>query len=280
MKRRIVFLSALLWTAGLPRGQAALLQTQTSLGFAPASPVRVVGCILQPLSAFSNPTSAAPSLSSLWSASPPAPAPEAPAIATLAQDSLTAAKPLRLIITGPPGSGKGTYSEKIAAEYGMPHISVGELLRVYAQVHPEVAAVMAAGKLVDAQLVLDVVRQRLSQPDVGEHGFLLDGFPRRDEEAAALQEMLGAAGVDGVIELDVPEAELQRRILARGRSDDRADVFQERMKIYREQTVPAVERFKNAAPVLAPDVSGADTAVNYARVKAALDGLLNELLGR
>jgi adenylate kinase len=188
--------------------------------------------------------------------------------------------PIRLIITGPPGSGKGTYSAKIAAEYGVVHISVGELLRAYAQTNPAVAAIMAQGKLVDSQLVLDVVRQRLAADDIKERGFILDGFPRRPNEGAALQDMLGDAGVDGVIELHVPEAELLRRILARGRADDKPDVFRERMRIYREQTIPAVERFKTGAPVLAPEVSGSSIESNYARVKAALNGLLDRLFGR
>ncbi|MCX5797389.1 MAG: nucleoside monophosphate kinase [Elusimicrobia bacterium] len=343
MKRRLFILSALLLVAGPPAGQAALLQVQTISRSSPGTPVPVIGSILQPLNILSNPTLAAPSLVSIWSAMPFAPAPRvlaapAPALTQTAaietqalpiQAGLAAAaqtiseakqqpetpvetlavqaahtfdgakpavsdavsvpeapaaapvasKPLRLIITGPPGSGKGTYSEKIAAEYGVVHISVGELLRSYAATHPEVAKVMATGKLVDSKLVLDVVRQRLSQSDIKERGFILDGFPRRSEEAAALQEMLGDAGVDGVIELKVPEGELLRRILARGRADDKADVFKERMKIYREQTVPAVERFKSGAPVLAPEVSGSSIEANYARVKAALGGLLDKLLG-
>lgn len=344
MKRRLFVLAALLFAAGLPTSQAALLQVQTVTRSAPGTPVPVIGSILQPLNILSNPTVAAPSLVSIWAAIPFAPAPrvlaapapaltqtaaietqalpvqaglaaavakisesrqqtdtpaetsavqaagtfdgakpeaadavsvpEAPAVAPVA------AKPLRLIITGPPGSGKGTYSDKIAEEYGVVHISVGELLRAYAKTNPQVAAVMSQGKLVDSKLVLDVVRQRLSQNDIKEHGFILDGFPRRPEEAAALEKMLGDAGVDGVIELNVPEAELLRRILARGRADDKADVFKERMKIYREQTVPAVERFKSGAPVLAPEVSGSSIEANYARVKAALGGLLDKLLGR
>ena len=335
MKRRLLLCSALFWAAGLGRGQGALVQTQTTLRWAPAAPVPVIGSIRQPLGAFSNPTSAAPSLFSIWSAVPFAPAPrlqvpEAPALTQTAAvgtpavlpllkgtveqnpetpaetlavqaaqtfegaaasmgspspetpavlNSPEGAKPLRLIITGPPGSGKGTYSKKIAAEYGVVHISMGDLLRAYARTHPEVASVMATGQLVDSRLVRDLMRQRLSQPDTREHGFILDGFPRRAEEAAVLQEMLDAAGVDGVIELNVPEGELLRRILARGRADDKADVFQERMRIYREQTVPAVERLKSAAPVLAPEVSGASIEANYARVKAALGGLVKKLLG-
>jgi adenylate kinase len=160
------------------------------------------------------------------------------------------------------------------------HVSVGDLLRAYAKAHPEVAAIMASGRLVDSSLVLRVVRERLSQPDIQKHGFLLDGFPRRQEEAAALAEMLGTNAVDGVIVLDVPETELLRRILARGRADDHEDVFRERMRIYREQTLPAVERFKASSPVLAPSVTGSDIAGNYARVKAALGGLLDKLFRR
>ena len=186
----------------------------------------------------------------------------------------------RLIITGPPGSGKGTYSAKLAADYGVVHVAAGDLLREYAKTDSEVAAIMASGRLVDPSLVLRIVRERLSRPDVQKRGFLLDGFPRRREEAAALAEMLGSSAIDGVIVLDVPEAELLRRILARGRADDREEVLRERMRIYREQTLPAVERFTAASPVLTPSVTGTDIPGNYARVKAALGGLLDKLRAR
>lgn len=347
MKRRLLP-SLLLLAAALPL-QAAQMQVQAISRTSGATPVPVIGSILQPLNVFTNPTLAAPRLSSLWSAMPFAPAPSLQAqtpqvnqtaqtqvqavpvqaglavvaekLSSLQQDSkvsgetaslqaartfdgqasapavqaqadaappdspaptaaATAPRPLRLIITGPPGSGKGTYSAKIAAEYGVVHISVGELLRAYAKNNPKVAAVMAQGKLVDSQLVLDVVRQRLAQDDIKQRGFILDGFPRRPNEGAALQDMLGDAGVDGIIELHVPEAELLRRILARGRADDKPDVFRDRMQIYREQTIPAVELFKHGAPVLSPEVSGSGIEANYARVKAALSGLLDKLVGR
>lgn len=190
------------------------------------------------------------------------------------------AHPLRLIITGPPGSGKGTFSDKISAEYGVPHISVGELLREHAKTHPAVAKIMQQGKLVDTSLVLAIVRERLRQPDVRSRGFLLDGFPRRQEEAEALQKLLGPEGIDGVISLDVPDEELLRRILARGRADDSEPVFQERMKIYREQTVPAVEVFTKSTPMLTPEVKDSDIATNYAKVKESLKSLVKKLAVR
>ncbi len=186
----------------------------------------------------------------------------------------------RLIITGPPGSGKGTYSARLARDYGVVHVSVGDLLREHAKTDPDLAAVMASGRLVDAALVLRVVRHRLSQPDIRERGFLLDGFPRRPHEARALAEMLGRDAVDGVIVLDVPEEELLRRILARGRADDSAAVFHDRMRIYREQTLPAVAPFQATSPVLRPSVADGDVETNYARVKAALGALFDRLLGR
>jgi adenylate kinase len=260
--------------APAPAGLAAAAQNISEANQKPDTPAETMA--VQAARTFDG---AAPKVSNAVSV-PESPTDRGSASPQPARAAAASRKPLRLIITGPPGSGKGTYSERIAAEYGVAHISVGELLRAYARTHPEVARIMAAGKLVDSKLVLDVVRQRLAQPDVKEHGFILDGFPRRGEEAEALQSMLGGAGVDGVIELDVPQDELQRRILARGRADDKPDVFKERMRIYREQTVPAVARFKSAAPVLAPEVSGSDAAANYARVKAALGRLVDKLLGR
>lgn len=200
----------------------------------------------------------------------PAAAPQAPVqVQTLG--SRVFSRPVRLIITGPPGSGKGTYSKLLSKDYGVPHISVGELLRAHARTHPEVAALMAQGRLVDTGLVLAVVRERLAQPDVKERGFILDGFPRRVVEARALKAMLGPEVVDAVIALDVSEPELLRRILARGRPDDTAEAFQERMRIYREDTVPAAAMFRSAGKVLAPEVTASSAETNYARLKAEFE---------
>lgn len=196
------------------------------------------------------------------------PAPRAPA-PLLGPRSLNRA--VRLIITGPPGSGKGTYSRLLSRDYGIPHISVGDLLRAYAKNHPEVEALMSQGRLVGAELALRVVRERLRRPDVVERGFILDGFPRRVVEAKALKAMLGKAGVDAVISLEAPEEELLRRILARGRADDNAEAFKERMRIYREDTLAAAELFRKGRTVLAPDVSDSTVEANYARLKAQFD---------
>lgn len=180
-------------------------------------------------------------------------------------------RPVRLIITGPPGSGKGTYSKLLSREYGIPHISVGDLLRDYAKNHPEVEALMSQGKLVSTELVLRVVQERLRQADARERGFILDGFPRRVAEAKALKAMLGRKSVDAVLSLEVPEEELLRRILARGRADDNPEVFKERMRIYRENTVPAAALFRKGRPVLTPDVSGPGVEANYSGLKAQFD---------
>jgi len=185
-----------------------------------------------------------------------------------------AAAPPRLIITGAPGSGKGEASTRLARDYGIVHISAGDLLREHALTHPEIAATMNRGELVPSDLVVRLVRERLAQPDVVARGFVLDGFPRRREEAEQLEAEIiaGRIAVDAMISLDVPEEELLRRILSRGRRDDSEDVFRRRMEIYRRDTLPAVAQLARRLPLLTPDVATTtDVEAGYARVKAALD---------
>jgi len=291
MKRRLWALSLLLWAAGPLRADAAFVNKAIpAIRSGPSAPG--LARSLKPKRAPCAPTPASPEIKR----SPPAlPAPsqgadsanrEAPAEAVAARAARSfdgsaaetaSPKALRLVITGPPGSGKGTFSERISNDYGLAHISAGELLRAYAKSRPKLAATMAAGRLVDSRLVLRLMRERLAKPDAAERGFILDGFPRRRREAEALKRMLGPAGLDGVILLQVPQKELLRRVLARGRNDDRAAVFRERMRIYREQTVPAAKLLLSAAPALRPEVSGPNVAANYARVRAALAGLVKRL---
>jgi adenylate kinase len=183
----------------------------------------------------------------------------------------TFSAPLGLVIAGAPGSGKGTQGPLLAADLGLVHVSAGDLLRDYARANPEIAATMKRGELVPAALVVSLVRERLARADVRERGFVLDGFPRRLEEAGHLDAMRAEGlPIDAVIRLEVPEAELLRRVLARGRADDTKEVFDGRMKTYRDVTVPALEALGASAPIVAPDVTAGDPAQNYAQVRAAL----------
>jgi len=156
---------------------------------------------------------------------------------------------LRAVMLGPPGSGKGTQAELVAARIGIPTISTGELLRQAVAAGNElgrrVEQVMASGQLVDDALMAEVVRDRLSQPDVAE-GFLLDGYPRTPSQAETLAAMLAESRqrLDAVVLLDVPEEELVQRALARKRADDREEVVRERLRVYREKTAPLISHYE------------------------------------
>lgn len=156
---------------------------------------------------------------------------------------------LRVVMLGAPGSGKGTQAERLAAAYGIPAISTGEMLRAAvaagSDLGREVQAVMAQGKLVDDDLMADVVRDRLAQPDAG-RGFLLDGYPRTGAQARTLEEVLRRSGakLDHVLYLEVPEQVLVERALGRGRADDSEPVVRERLRVYRDSTEPLVRHYR------------------------------------
>eukprot|EP01024_Parvocaulis_polyphysoides_P052917 TRINITY_DN5255_c0_g1_i1.p1 TRINITY_DN5255_c0_g1~~TRINITY_DN5255_c0_g1_i1.p1 ORF type:complete len:257 (+),score=26.72 TRINITY_DN5255_c0_g1_i1:48-773(+) len=126
-------------------------------------------------------------------------------------------KPLGIIISGAPGSGKGTQCEKIVEKYGLVHISVGDLLRAEVQAKSPIGlqakGYMDEGKLVPDEVVVDMVAERLAQKDVQEKGFLLDGFPRTAVQAEALQ----AKGISPniFILIEVPDDALIERIVGR-----------------------------------------------------------------
>jgi adenylate kinase len=155
----------------------------------------------------------------------------------------------RLVLLGPPNAGKGTQGAMLTAHLGVPGVSTGDMLRAESQSGTElglrVRSIMDAGKLVDDATMADVVRARLRQPDAGD-GFLLDGYPRTMAQAQTLQGILDAAGerLDRVLLVSVPEEELVRRALSRGRSDDREDVVRERLRVYREKTAPLIGYYR------------------------------------
>lgn len=169
-----------------------------------------------------------------------------------AADRSTATAASRVLLFGPPGSGKGTQAAFLAQRLGVPAISTGEMFRQAVAVGNElgrkVEAILGLGHLVDDATTADVVRARLAQPDA-RTGFLLDGYPRTLPQAETLEEILRGRGesLDAAVFLEVPEWEVVRRMSGRrqqaGRADDTPEVVRERMRVYEEQTAPLVEYY-------------------------------------
>ena len=157
---------------------------------------------------------------------------------------------MRVVLLGPPGAGKGTQAQKLSEKLGIPHISTGELFRSNIEngtkLGLEAKRYLDAGDLVPSELTNQLVDDRLNDSDVA-NGFILDGYPRSIEQAKALHDMLGRRGtdVDAVLEFRVSEDELLQRLKGRGRADDTDDVILNRMKIYRDETAPLLEYYRD-----------------------------------
>lgn len=186
---------------------------------------------------------------------------------------------LNLVLLGAPGAGKGTQAERIAATFGLPHISTGEILRAAVAAGTPLGAQaqqhMQTGGLVPDEVVVGIIRERLAEPDAA-RGFLLDGFPRTLQQAAALDDMLAASdrALTHVIVLDVPPAELIERLSGRRtcrqcgkgyhikfdppkqpgicdacggelyqRADDNEETVRNRLVVYGEQTEPLIDYY-------------------------------------
>ena len=159
---------------------------------------------------------------------------------------------MRLLLVAPPGGGKGTQGERLAARFGVRHIAAGDLLRAEARAGSpagrEIAAYQERGDLVPDQIVFDVLTPAVVAA-VAQGGYILDGFPRTIPQATAAADLGVRLGLtlDAVIYLDVPEPVLIRRLLARGdqgdRSDDTADVIRHRLAVFAETTQPLVRYY-------------------------------------
>lgn len=155
----------------------------------------------------------------------------------------------RLIFLGPPGSGKGTQADKLANNEQIPHISTGDLLRKAVADKTDLGvkakSYMDKGELVPDKLVLDMVRERLHQPDV-QSGWILDGFPRNVAQAQSLENLLKEVQQvsDSVISLEVPDDILVERLRGRGRKDDNEETIRRRLEVYREQTAPLIDFYR------------------------------------
>lgn len=164
----------------------------------------------------------------------------------------------RLILVGPPGSGKGTQAEKICQASSIAHISTGNMLREEiaskSELGKKVESVLASGKLVSDEIVIELIQERVKKPDC-KNGFLLDGFPRTETQADALDALLSKSGIPitHVIELQVDEEDLVQRLLNRakieGRADDTEEVIRKRLEVFHAQTKPVIDHYRKLSGV-------------------------------
>jgi adenylate kinase len=208
---------------------------------------------------------------------------------------------VRLVMLGPPGAGKGTQAERFARDRGVPRISTGDILRAavlgQTEIGRQAKAVMNAGRLVSDDLVIGIVRDRLAQPDA-RLGFVLDGFPRTLVQAETLDDMIDGRAPLVVVDIEVPEETLVRRLSTRlicsvcgttaapgartcakcggtltQRTDDDLDVIRERLRVYARDTRSIVEYYRRRPTFRSvdgdqpPDLVAADIAAAMASVE-------------
>lgn len=181
----------------------------------------------------------------------------------------------RVLLVGPPGSGKGTQAERICKELKIPHISTGSMLRdavaSASDLGKKVADVLAKGELVSDELITSIVAYRLKANDC-QSGFLLDGFPRTAPQAEALDLILANSPLTHVIELAVPHAEIVKRLLDRakvqGRTDDTLEVIENRLRVYDAQTKVVIDHYRG------PCLFQVDGSRSIDEVSEAIKGIL------
>jgi adenylate kinase len=188
---------------------------------------------------------------------------------------------VRLLLLAPPGAGKGTQGERLAARYSVRHIAAGDLLRAEAQAEGRlgrgIAAHKARGDLVPDQVVLDVLTPVVVEA-AARGGYILDGFPRTLTQATAAADLAARLGVtlQAAVYLYAPGEVLTRRLLDRasqgGRTDDRADVIRHRLDVFAATTGPLVPYYKERGILVAVDADQPPESVT-ADIEAALSGL-------
>jgi adenylate kinase len=157
---------------------------------------------------------------------------------------------LDLVLLGPPGSGKGTQAARMTATYGIPAIATGDILRAQVEAGTPLGQLVRSyldrGELVPDQLVVDIIRHRLAEPDT-EAGFILDGFPRTVPQAQALDMMLAQLErpLDAVLYLQVEGPALRERLDQRHRRDDRPDIVDHRLDVFLDQTAPLIGYYRD-----------------------------------
>jgi adenylate kinase len=160
---------------------------------------------------------------------------------------------VNLLVLGPQGAGKGTQAKRISSEYGIPHISTGEMFRAEQAAGTELGRrlgeIMAKGDLVPDDLTIALIKERLARPDAAT-GFIFDGFPRTLAQADALDAMLAGIGrgLDAILFFDLPDEVGFERALRRAeledRTDDTPEAIRKRLAIYHSETEPIVEHYR------------------------------------
>lgn len=185
----------------------------------------------------------------------------------------------RLVIFGRQGAGKGTQCNRIVEQYGVIHLSTGDIFRAArdqgTELGLQVAPIMASGGLVSDELTIAIVEERLAQDDVKESGFVLDGFPRTPAQAEALLAMLGDEGLHAVLNLDVPLEEVTARMKARAREDDTDEGIAKRLSLYEQETVPTIDWFGDRGLLVTVDGLGTEDEVT-ARLFESIDSILTK----
>jgi adenylate kinase len=213
---------------------------------------------------------------------------------------------MRIVLLGAPGSGKGTQAKKLMADRNIPHISTGDMLRAAvaagSRFGQQAKEIMEAGQLVSDEIMLGIISERLAEPDA-EKGFILDGFPRTEQQALDLDDLLDQLGqpLDAAVLMDVDFDILMKRLTGRRtcsltgkllniyfssqeeldactsaggeliqREDDNEDTIRKRLSVYREQTEPLVDFYRKRDKLKAVDADGSIDDV-YRRFLAALE---------
>jgi adenylate kinase len=187
--------------------------------------------------------------------------------------------PLNVLLLGPQGAGKGTQAKRISEEYGIPHIASGEILRAEMTAGTElgrrVKDVYDRGDLVSDDLMIELIRTRLEQPDT-ESGFVLDGFPRTTVQAEALDAMLAELGrsFSVVFVLQIPDEvafeRLRRRSELEGREDDTDGAIRRRLENYHRETEPLIEHYRVRGNVVTIHADRTENEV-FAEIQSALE---------